>query len=230
VTIEKAAAKRPLRRVRGGLALAVLAALLGIGSADGWRIHPAVLGTLASLQAVWALGAFVSGRYLAHGRTAAGFAAGSAFGLAAIASYYLYEWLAYTALAATSQLTSSGGAFWGLAAVLGGGLMGIAGVMSGGRRHGRRLEPAAIAWTFTIAVVVSEIVFVVVRRGWFPADEPVRTAAVILAAVTVGLLVLAVRDCGVRAVAYAGVGMAFVTPFAATAFFALEHHVGYVTL
>jgi len=230
VTLDKAPVERPLRRVRNGLGLAVLAALLGIGSADGWRIHPAVLGTLASLQAVWALGAFAAGRWIAHGRIAAGFVAGSAFGLAAIASYYVYEWLAYTALAATSQLTSSGGAFWCLAAVLGGGLMGIAGVVSGGGRLGRRLEPAAVAWTFTIAVVLSEIVFVVVQRGWFPVDEPVRAAAAILSAVTVGLLALAVRDCGGRAVAYAGLGMACITPFAATAFFALEHHVGYVTL
>ena len=43
------------------VAFAGYAVALGVLSADGWRWHPALLGELASLQAMWALGAWGSG-------------------------------------------------------------------------------------------------------------------------------------------------------------------------
>lgn len=204
-----------------GAALAVLAIALGLLSADGWRWPVGPLADIASAQGVWALGAWLTGRLLARdGRQAA--VLGALFPVVGLAAYYVYEWLAYDAQAATSQLGASGG-YWLVLGAAGGAGFGVLGRLAS--RPGRW---AAYAVAIPAVVLVAEAVFLVLARGRFYGSLLV----VVVALVALAGLVLAdgVRRFGARALLPAVLVCLVVAPVLGLAFLWLETHLGYLTI
>src|SRR5689334_16849503 len=130
------------------LAFAAYAVALGFLSAIGWRMHVGLLDLLAGLQAVWGLGAWLTGRIVGGGAQR-GALAGAAFGALAIGTYYVTEAVADSLHSATSQLTSSG-RFWVPAALLGGAVFGALGTWAASPDRGRWLEPAALSYAVMV--------------------------------------------------------------------------------
>src|SRR5689334_20597177 len=169
------------------LAFAAYAVALGFLSAIGWRMHVGLLDLLAGLQAVWGLGAWLTGRIVGGGAQR-GALAGAAFGALAIGTYYVTEAGADSLHSATSQLTSSG-RFWVPAALLGGAVFGALGTWAAAPDRGRWLEPAALSYAVMVGGLLAESAFVQ-RAGRVlgpPARLELATAVlVVIALVLVG--------------------------------------------
>jgi hypothetical protein len=210
------------------LGLAACAVALGVLSATGWRLHLGAVDTIAGLQAMWGLGAWLAGR-LHTGRPGRGAIAGGLFGLAALAAYYLTEVVVDSVHSATSQLAASG-RFWVPAALLGGSVLGMTGTAAGLRARGRWLEPAALSHAVMAAALLAEAWFLHDVAGEVGQPGRLATAAGVLVAIAVVIAVAAWRRTGPRALVAAAVLVAGVTPAATAVFLVLEHRFGYVTI
>lgn len=210
------------------LCLAAYAVALGVVSAIGWRWHVQLLVLLAGLQAMWGLGAWLSGRLLA-GRPGLGACAGAAFGTVALGTYYLTEALADSLHSATSQLTSSG-RFWVPAAVVGGAVCGGIGTWATAPDRGRWLEPAALSYAVMVGGMLAESAFV--QRSDALLGHPARLdlATAILVVIALVLVGAAWIRANARALLAAGVLAALLIPSIAGLFLLLEHRFGYATL
>lgn len=210
------------------LCLATYAVALGVVSAIGWRWHVQVLVLLAGLQAMWGLGAWMSGR-LQAGRPGRGALWGAAFGALALGTYYVTEALADSLHSATSQLTSSGG-FWVPAAVLGGGVCGGIGTWATAPDCGRWIEPAALSHAVMVGGLLAESAFVQRSDALFGHPARLDLATAILVVIALVLVGAAWVRVNVRALLAAGVLAALLIPSLAGLFLLVEHRFGYVTL
>ena len=210
------------------LGLAAYAVLLGVLSATGWRLHLGAVDTIAGLQAMWGLGAWLAGR-LHTGRPARGGLGGGLFGLVALVAYYLTEVVVDSVHSATSQLASSG-RFWVPAALVGGVALGMVGTAAGLRSRGRWLEPAALSHAVMAAALLAEAWFLHDVAGSVGGPGRLATAAAVLVVIAAVIAVGAWRRTGARAFLAAAVLVAVVTPAATAVFRVLEHRFGYVTI
>ena len=214
------------RTARGAVAVVGPAVLLGVLAADGWRTHVPVVEVVGSLQAPWVLLPFAVAAWLGAGRLRCGALLGACTGFTAIASYYVYEALAYTLHAATSQLTKSHGVFWVLGATVGGAVAGVLGSVATASRH--RVVPA-LAWCVVAAVPAAEALLLVRFPAAVADPTTLRWVPAGLVVTALAVLTLAVRRCGRRAVARAAPGALLL---AGTAFAVLvwaEEHLAYLT-
>lgn len=210
------------------LGLAAYAVALGVLSAIGWRWHVQVLVLLAGLQAMWGLGAWLTGRWLAR-RPGGGALAGAGFGALALGTYYLTEALADSRHSATSQLTSSG-RFWVPAAVLGGAVFGAIGTWATAPDRGRWIEPAALSHAVMVGGLLAESAFVQRSDALFGHPARLDLATAILVVIALVLVGAAWVRANVRALLAAGVLAALLIPSLAGLFLLIEHRFGYVTL
>lgn len=214
---------RPTGRLTPATAvgLGVLAVALGLLSGDGWRWPVGPLDDIASAQGVWALGAWLTGRLLARDVRPAGLLGGM-FPVVGLAAYYVYEWLAYDAHAATAQFGASGG-YWLVLGAAGGAAFGLLGRLSDGAG---RWAPYAFA--VPAVALVAEATFLVLARGGFYGSS------VVVAAVLVALAGVVVADgarrLGARTLVPAVVVCLVLAPVLGLAFLWLETHVGYLTI
>lgn len=210
------------------LCLAAYAVALGVLSAIGWRWHVQALVLVAGLQAMWGLGAWWSGRLLA-GRPGRGAAAGAAFGVVALGTYYLTEAVADSLHSATSQLTSSG-RFWVPAALVGGAICGAIGTWATAPDRGRWIEPAALSHAVMVGGMLAESAFVQRSDALFGHPARLDLATAILVVIALVLVGAAWMHANARALLAAGVLAALLVPSIAGLFLLVEHRFGYVTL
>jgi hypothetical protein len=209
-------------------ALAAYALALGVLSAIGWRLHVGFLDLLAGLQAVWGLGAWLTGRIVGGGARR-GALAGAAFGALAIGTYYVTEGVADSLHSATSQLTSSG-RFWVPAALLGGAVFGALGTWAVAPDRGRWLEPAALSHAVMVGGLLAESAFVQDARRVLGSPARLELATVVLVVIALVLAGVAWIRSSTRALLAAGVVAAVTVPVLAGLFLLVEHRFGYVTL
>jgi hypothetical protein len=210
------------------LALAAYAVALGVLSAVGWRLQVGLLDLLAGLQAIWGLGAWLTGRVVAGGPRR-GAVAGAVFGACALGTYYLTEALADSVHSAVSQLTSSG-RFWVPAALLGGAVFGALGVWATAPDRGRWLEPAALSYAVMVGGLLAESAFVQRSGGVLGSSVRLELATIVLVVLALVLAGVAWARASTRALLVAAVVAAVTVPTLASLFLLVEHRFGYVTL
>ncbi len=204
----------------------LLAVVLGLLSADGWRWHLGPVDDLASAQGVWALGGWLTGLLLTR-RRGLGALLGAGFPLVGLAAYYLYEWIAYDAHAATAQLAGSG-PYWVVLSAVGGAVFGALGVVAGESSARRRFDAVAFAHALPAVAVLCEAGYVLARHNALGGPP----FAVVTGLAVLGLLVLArgVRRTGARPMLVATLVMLVSAPLIGRAFLALAWQFGYLTL
>lgn len=210
------------------LGLAAYAAALGVLSATGWRWHLGFLVLLAGLQAMWGLGAWLTGR-LAPRRPGRGALLGAAFGALAIGTYYATEAVADSIHSATSQLASSG-RFWVPAALVGGAVFGAIGTWATIPDRGRWLEPAALSYAVMVGGLLAESAFVQRSSALFGRPARLDLATAVLVVIALVLAGVAWVRASTRALLAAGLLAALIIPTVASLFLLVEHRYGYVTL
>jgi hypothetical protein len=214
--------------VRSVLLYVVLPIALGVVSADVWRLDVPLLTAVLSAQAPWAVLPFLV--CLRVRTPARGALLGAAFGLLAMAGYFGWEWVAYTAHAALAQLEDGRGVFWFAGAAAAGGVFGLLGSLSGHPpSRGPRWLPG-FGWAAACTVLLAEAAYQLGRLPFIDGRAVVASAALVLVALAVAVAVTGARRSGPRpfAVAFA---LALVT---ASAGFMLmlwaEHTFAYVPL
>lgn len=210
------------------IGVAAYAVALGVLSAIGWRLHVGGLDLLAGLQAVWGLGAWVTGRVIGGG-PGRGAVAGVVFGAGALGTYYLTEAVADSAHSALSQLLSSG-VFWVPAALVGGGAFGALGTWATTPDRGRWLEPSALSHAVMVGGLLAESAFL--QRSDGVLGHPARLELATVALVVIALVVAGAAWVRVssRALLAAAAVAAVTVPVVASIFLLIEHRYGYVTL
>jgi len=217
-----------VKRTLGGLACLLLAVVMG--AASSWAAGPALLFTITSMQALWAVGACLTGAVVGGRRWRRGAMAGGMFGLTAILSYYVAVALHLGPHIAKARLTLAGGEFWIVAAVLGGALMGANGVVFTRWPTGRVLDPSAMAHAVVAGVLGCEAMFVLMQLDDFHYWQYLREVGIGLLVLALLIGIRALLRSGPRSTVIAFAIAALCAPAAAGAFFLVEHHYGYVTV
>lgn len=214
--------------LRSVLLYVVLPLALGVVSADVWRLDVPVLTAVLGAQALWALLPFlVCLRARGPGR---GALLGALFGLLAMAGYFGWEWVAYSAHAALAQLEDGRGLFWFSGAAVAGAVFGLLGSLSG---HPPARVPRwlpGFGWAAPSTVLLAEAAYQLRGLPFDDGRSAVASGALVLVALAVVVAAAGARRSGPRlfAVAFA---LALVT---ASAGFVLmlwaEHTFAYVPL
>lgn len=167
----------------------------GVSQTYLWRWGLEGLGNVTGSQFMWVLLIFGVSWAWADGRLGPGIAAGALTGLALIANYYGWQWVADGRHAAVSQFSSTGGWAWTLAATGGGAVVGLFGALSGmdGRRR-PRLKALGLTTPAVIVGVGAPLWLLV--NGQFLATSQLLPAAAAFVVAGAGLLLVAVRTCG----------------------------------
>ena len=214
--------------VRPVLLYVVLPLVLGVVSADVWRLDLPLLTAVLSAQAPWAVLPFLV--CLRVRTPARGALLGGVFGLIAMTGYFGWEWVAYSAHAALAQLEGGRGLFWFAGAAVAGGVFGLLGSLSGHPpSRGPRWLPA-FGWAAASTVLLAEAAYQLRRLPFVDGRTVVASGALVLVALAVVVATAGARRSGLRlfAVAFA---LALVT---ASAGFVLmlwaEHTFAYVPL
>jgi hypothetical protein len=213
--------------LRSALLYVVLPLALGVASADVWRLDVPLLTAVLTAQAPWVVLPFlVCLRAPGPGR---GALVGCLFGLLAMTGYFGWEWLAYDAHAALSQMEGGRGPFWFAGAAVAGAVSGALGAASG---HPPARAPRwlpGFGWAVASTVLLAEAAY----QLWQPfldGRTSVASGALALVALAVVVAAVGVRRSGARLFAVA-FGLAMV---AASAGFVLmlwaEHTFAYVPL
>jgi len=214
--------------LRSALLYVALPLALGVASADVWRLDVPLLTAVLTAQAPWVVLPFlvclrVHG--LVHGALV-----GCLFGLLAMTGYFGWEWLAYDAHAALSQMEGGRGLFWFAGATAAGGVSGALGAASG---HPPARAPRwlpGFGWAWASIVLLAEAAYQLRQLAFLDDRTVVAGGALVLVAVAVVLAAVGVRRSGVRLFVVAFV-LALV---AGSAGFALmlwaEHTFAYVPL
>ena len=217
-----------MTRLLGALGCLLLAVVLGGGS--GWATGPSLLFTIASMQALWGVGACLTGAVVGGRSWRRGAVAGGLFGLVAMVGYYVAVTLDFGWYIARMRLIDHGGEFWITAAVIGGALMGANGVVFTRWPTGRLLDPSAMAHAVVAGVLGCEALFVLVQLDRFAYWQQLREVGIGLVALAAVIGVRALLRSGLRSTVIAFGIAAACAPAAAGLFFVIEHRYGYVTV
>ena len=212
--------------LRSALLYVALPLALGVASADVWRLDLPVLTVVLSAQAPWVVLPFLACLRV-HGLLR-GALAGGLFGLLAMTGYFGWEWVAYSAHAALSQMDGGRGPFWFTGAAVAGATFGLLGSLSG---HPPRRAPrwvSGFGWAAASTVLLAEAAYQLRGLSFVDGRTVAASGALLLVALAVVVAAAGVRLTGLRPYAVA-FSLALVT---ASAGFVLmlwaEHTFAYV--
>ena len=189
--------------VRSALLYVALPIALGVVSADVWRLDVPALTAVLSAQALWALLPFLV--CLRVRGLARGVLLGALFGLLAMAGYFGWEWVGYSAHAALAQLEGGRGLFWFAGAAVAGAVFGLLGSVSGGPpSRGPRWLPG-FGWAAVSTVLLAEAAYQLHRLPFVDGRTVVASGALVLVSLAAVVAVTGARRVGLRlfAVAFA---------------------------
>lgn len=186
-----------MTRRGGAAALGLLGALLigGASQAFLWRSGLGAVADVTNSQFMWVLLTFGAAWAYADGRVAPGVAAGSLTGLALIASYYAFQWVADGRHSALAQFSKTGGVAWTLAAVGGGALMGVFGGLASLQARERPRMKAQGITTPAVIVGVGPAAWILVNNEHLDVSR-LAPAVTVFLLVGAALFLVAVRTCG----------------------------------
>jgi len=214
--------------LRSALLYVVLPLVLGVASADVWRLDVPLLTAVLTAQAPWVVLPFLVCLRV-HGPVR-GALAGCLFGLLAMTGYFGWEWLAYDAHAALAQMEDGRGLFWFTGAAVAGAAFGLLGSLSGHPPSRAPRWVPGFGWAAASTVLLAEAAYQLRQLAFLDDRTVVAGGALVLVALAVVLAAVGVRRSGVRLFA-----VGFVLALVATSGgFALmlwaEHTFAYVPL
>jgi hypothetical protein len=167
----------------------------GFSQAFLWRWGFEGLADVTGSQFMWVLLTFGVAWGWAGGRLGRGVIAGLLTGLALIASYYVFQWVADGRHAAIAQFSGTGGVAWTLAAMGGGALIGLFGALASMETRERpRLKAVGIT-TPALIVGVGPPLWLLVN-GQYLDTARLLPAIVVFVIVGAALFLVTFRTCG----------------------------------